>query len=78
MSRMPPEELKKITGCKRPKYQAAWFKQHMGVDVPCDRQGPVMTEAAYEALLAKRLGILPQSADGSTKQRPTVRLLKTA
>lgn len=76
--RMPPDELKKITGCTRPKYQAAWFKQHFGIDVPCDRQGPIMTEVAYEALLAKRLGILPASADGHLKQRPSVRLIKSA
>lgn len=76
MSRLTPERLEEITGYTRPRYQAAWFKRYFGVVVPCDRLGPIMTMAAYEALLARTLGI-SMVADGNTgRQRPTVKLIK--
>lgn len=69
--RLTREALQLITGLKRKSAQASWFREYMGVEVPCDHQGPILTEAAYEALLAKRLGI---SGGGNGPDRPTVRL----
>jgi hypothetical protein len=63
--------LENITGRKRRSAQSAWFREHLGVEVPADHRGPILTEAAYEALLAKRLG-LSSSAGDST--RPAVKL----
>lgn len=72
--RMKPEQLEQITGCSRKSAQVAWFKLHLGVDVPYDRHGVIMSEGAYEKLLEKRLGL----GETSGRQRPVVRLQKAA
>jgi len=47
------------------------LRQYLGVDVPYDRFGPILTEQAYEKLLEKRLG-LGASLSTSEKPRPSV------
>lgn len=72
--RLDSQKIYEITGRKRARGQAQWFKEFLGADVPCDRRGPILTVAAYEALVAHRLGVLP-SNDSQTAPRPSVRLL---
>lgn len=55
--RLSREELQSITSRARPKSQAAWFEEYLGIAVPSDERGPILTMASYEALLAQRLGI---------------------
>ena len=69
--RLSAERLSEITRLKRKSAQVAWFRQYLGVDVPCDRFGPILTDAAYEKLLEKRLG-LGASLATPEKPRPTV------
>ena len=72
--RLDPVTLERITGRKRKRLQARWFLDYLGVDVPCDRQGPIITERSYEALVAKRLGVLPSASEQQQADRPQVRL----
>jgi hypothetical protein len=76
--RLSPEKLYEATGRIRQSAQARWFKEFLGVDVPCDRLGPIITEAAYEDLVKKRLGVLPQVANTPERDQPKVRLLAKA
>lgn len=76
--RLSPEKLYEATGRIRQSAQARWFKEFLGVDVPCDRLGPIITEAAYEDLVKKRLGVLPQSMNQPERDQPKVRLLAKA
>jgi hypothetical protein len=78
MHRMTPAELEDITGRKRPKGQATWFLEYLAVDVPCDRQGPIMTAATYQALVAKRCGVLSFNEPAANKPRPAVKLRAAA
>jgi hypothetical protein len=63
-----------ITGRKRPACQVAWFKQHLGAAVPCDSIGPILTAAAYEALVARALGLTHGVSSSNDTERPQVRL----
>lgn len=76
--RLSPEMLYKATGRTRQSAQARWFKEYLGVDVPCDRLGPIITEAAYEDLVKKRLGVLALPAGTPAREHPKVRLLNKA
>lgn len=72
--RLNRDDLQKITYRKHPSRQAAWFLEFLGADVPYDAQGPILTLATYEALVAKRLGVGPLSLDNSPERRGVVRL----
>lgn len=72
--RLEPALLKKITGLTRKSAQVAWFRQHLGADVPHDKSGVIITDSAYEKLLEKRLGLEPSSS-ATAKIKPTLRLL---
>lgn len=71
MSRLSPERLKEITDRELPAAQARWFKRHFDVAPPYDKSGVIMTEAAFEGLVAKRLGLNPKDTS-----RPVVKLGK--
>lgn len=58
MLRLSKDQLFQITGRLQPAKQASWFWEYLSVKVPCDQAGPVLTEASYEAILAKKLGVL--------------------
>ena len=73
--RLDSEKIYAITGRKRPRSQAAWFREYLGTIVPCDRKGPILTECAYEALVAKALGIFQQTGQSAQQSRPFVRLI---
>lgn len=66
--RLTPECIAEITGYTRKSAQVRWFRAHLGADVPFDRDGPILTDSAYEKLLEKKLGILPSSTEA--KPRP--------
>ena len=70
--RLTIERLIEITGLKRKTAQANWFHLYLAVEVPMDRMGVIMTEAAYEKLLEKRLG-LGASLPSTEQQHPTLR-----
>jgi hypothetical protein len=72
--RLSREDLKKITHRVRPRNQAAWFEEYLGVAVPWDSDGPILTPSTYEALVAKRLGVGPTPAEASPERRPVVHL----
>lgn len=67
--RLTAERLTEITRLTRKSAQVAWFRQYLGVDVPCDRFGPILTDTAYEKLLEKKLGLVQNSATAQTKQK---------
>lgn len=72
--RLTPEELTALTGIKTPGNQARWFERMFGVVPPYDRTGLVMTEKAFEALLAKRLGLINERVEAeAAKPEPVVR-----
>lgn len=73
--RLSPQKLYEATGRVRQSAQARWFKEYLGVDVPCDRLGPIITEAAYEDLVKKRLGVLQSPGGTTAREHPKVRLL---
>lgn len=67
--RLTAERLTEITHLTRKSAQVAWFRQYLGVDVPCDRFGPILTDTAYEKLLEKKLGLVQNSATAQAKQK---------
>lgn len=77
--RLSSRKLFEITGFQRKSAQAKWFKDYLGIDVPCDRIGPILTNDAYEALVKKRLGVLGESmTPGFQDKTPRVKLLARA
>jgi hypothetical protein len=76
--RLSPETIHAITGRKQRTAQARWFKEFMAADVPCDERGPILTEAAYQQLLLKRLGLVTDAGAQAAGQRPAVRLRTAA
>lgn len=73
--RLSPQKLYEATGRVRQSAQVKWFKDFLNVDVPCDRLGPIITEAAYEDLVKKRLGVLQSPGGTTAREHPKVRLL---
>lgn len=55
--RLKQNKLKEITGLSQSSAQARWFKDHFGINVPCDRLGPIITTTTFELLVAKGCGI---------------------
>lgn len=70
--RLTPEQLVGITHRVRPKQQAAWFREYLGAEVPTDAEGPILTSKAFEALLAKKLGVGPVEDKPAPESRPVV------
>ncbi|MDE3023238.1 MAG: DUF4224 domain-containing protein [Pseudomonadota bacterium] len=71
--RLDNNQIFELTGFKRKSSQVAWFRDRLGVEVPFDRHGPILTAECYQKLLEKYLGILPNSNE-SRVNRPTVRM----
>ena len=72
--RLDTATICQITGRKRPRGQADWFRQYLGAVVPYDRSGPILTASAYEALIAKAIGIGSTTAGANGAPAPEVRL----
>jgi Domain of unknown function (DUF4224) len=67
------EELEAITGKKRYSTQVAWFKQNFAVEPVCRPDGSIlMTQAAFEALLLKRMGVASSETANHQGERPPV------
>ncbi|CAB3759432.1 DUF4224 domain-containing protein [Paraburkholderia solisilvae] len=66
------EDLCRISGKSRHSAQKAWFRLHFGIEPVCRSDGSiVLTRDSFEALLAKRLNVLPATKQGeSAKERP--------
>jgi hypothetical protein len=73
--RIEKKKIEDLTRRKRISGQVSWFQEQFGINVPHDRYGVVITEAALNKLLEKRLGILP-SPESLPVPRPSVRLIK--
>jgi hypothetical protein len=60
---MSEQDLRDVTGLKRRSLQAVWFQRHVGI-TPVQRADGriIMTWSAFEALQAKRAGVLPGAA----------------
>ncbi len=71
--RLDNNQIFELTRLKRKSAQVAWFKKHLGVEVPFDQHGPILTADCCQKLLEKYLGIQPKSNESSVN-RPTVRL----
>lgn len=67
--RLTAERLAEITHLTRKSSQVAWFRQYLGVDVPCDRFGPILTDTTYEKLLEKKLGLVQSNAPEQTRNK---------
>lgn len=77
--RLTKDQLYSITNRRRLSSQVKWFKDFLNIEVPSDRMGPIMTEAAYEDLVKKRLGVLPMGntpGAGNVREHPKVRMLQ--
>lgn len=74
MKLLDSARLKNITGKSRKSAQVRWFKNYLGVEVPHDRRGPILTEEAYQKLLEKRLGLL--TFENPEQNRPAVKLMR--
>ncbi|NOV26866.1 DUF4224 domain-containing protein [Cupriavidus necator] len=74
---MSEQDLRDVTGKKRHSAQAAWFSLHFGV-TPVQRADGriILTWAAFEALQAKRAGVLPGAA--TPGRTPLIPLRKAA
>jgi hypothetical protein len=74
--RLSHDQLFEITHRKRPRQQAAWFLEYLGAVIPFDRDGPILTTATYEAVLAKCLGVGQVSNENAPERRGVLRLRK--
>ena len=73
--RLSWEQLKTITQRELPSAQARWFERHFNIKVEYDRQGPIITEAAFNALVMKNLGLAKANA---APIRPQVKLTQSS
>jgi len=74
--RINQDMLYQITRLKRKGAQIKWFKLHLGVDVPHDHAGAILTDSAYQKLVEKRLGLAPELSNSNQKPNPTIRLME--
>lgn len=74
--RLTAKQLHELTGKKRISAQKKWFSDMLGVDVPVDRMGPILTIASLEKLFESRLG-LRIAEFRIQSSHPTVRLIKS-
>jgi len=72
--RLSRDDLFVITRRKLPRLQAKWFLDYLGINVPCDRDGPILTIASYEAILAKRLGVFPEKLSAPTEREVVIHM----
>lgn len=60
--RIKREALVQITRRNQRAAQHRWFLDHFGVDLPSDREGPIITQGAFEKLVERKCGLEPASA----------------
>ena len=76
MKRLSKIELVEITGKKTPGAQMRWFKTRFKITLPYDSEGPVITQSAFEGLVAKACG-LPVIATPVELRQPQLHLSRT-
>lgn len=65
---MSDDDLVDVTGKKRRSAQVAWFERHFGLTPVTRADGRIiLTWAAFEALQAKRAGVLPTPTDPASR-----------
>ncbi|WP_249183472.1 DUF4224 domain-containing protein [Burkholderia cenocepacia] len=65
---MNDDDLVDVTGKKRRSAQVAWFERHFGLTPVTRADGRIiLTWAAFEALQAKRAGVLPSSTASASR-----------
>jgi len=74
--RINKEMMAEITGRSYPRLQAEWFRRYLGVEVPCDSQGPIVTMAAYEMMVVRACGLGQKPRPAEEIARPKVRLVE--
>lgn len=74
MSRLTQDRIKEITDRTRVSAQVKWFREKLKVDVQYDERGPILTEASFELLVEKSLGL----GASSDSKRPSVKPRKAA
>lgn len=72
--RLNPSQITEITGRKQPKRQTAWFLDYLGINVPADKRGPILTESLIETLLARAIGLTGSSDISTNKPKPQIRM----
>ncbi|WP_322068957.1 DUF4224 domain-containing protein [Paraburkholderia bannensis] len=76
---MTAEDLARVTGKKRYGKQAEWFKAQFGINVVrCGDGSPVVTWATFEALQAKKAGLMsaPIKEERPALRSPILRTIK--
>ena len=68
--RLSFEALHNETKKMRPKAQARWFLLHFGVEVAYDKHGPILTEASFEKLIERKLGLGLSSEEDKPRPQP--------
>ncbi|CAD9226723.1 conserved hypothetical protein [Burkholderia cenocepacia] len=69
---LSPDDLIRVTGMKRYRKQAEWFKATFGIDVVTAANGAViMTWSTFESLQAKKAGLVGDAP--GTRERPALR-----
>ncbi len=69
------EQLKCITGKKRPHCQQAWFQREFGVTLPRNTERVIISRQIFEGLQAKRAGLI---ASDAAADRPKIHSLRKA
>lgn len=73
---MSEQDLQAVSGMKRKSLQVAWFQRQFGITPVTRADGRIiMTWNAFEALQAKRAGVLPAPA---TAERPALTPIRRA
>lgn len=72
--RLSPSELKEITNRRTPVAQATWFKRHFGLTLEHDSLGVILTQRAFDALVARKYGI----ETPNQQTRPKLKLTRHA
>lgn len=70
--RLTTTELEQITGLTQPAAQRRWFNNQLRATVPADGKGPIITRAAFEALVARSVGLRQDTQVGG--ERPRVKV----
>lgn len=74
--RLNPEQLHEITSRAMPTAQVRWFSKHYGRVLPHDRKGVILTEQAWENMVAEKCGTsAAKGPQDVNKERPTVKLV---
>lgn len=75
--RLSPDKLRELTGRTQAAAQVRWFRERLGVTVPRDEAGPIITRAALERVMQERLGLgVTVSAEPAPTIKPILRVRK--